>query len=143
MEKNNFDEKGDKKKSKKENVKQVLKFLFFSLSAGIIQLGSDTLMVEVIKFPSWLSYLIALLLSIIWNFTFNRKFTFHSANNVPIAMLKVLLYYAIFTPLSTLWTYGLVDKLHWNSYLVLAITMVINCSTEFLYQKFFVFREKK
>ncbi len=127
--------------SKKESILQGLKFFLFSVSAGLIQLGSDTLMVELLHFPSWLSYLIALLLSILFNFTLNRKFTFKSATNIPIAMLKVLLFYAIFTPLSTLWTWGLVDKLGWNSYLVLAITMVINFITEFFYQKFFVFRK--
>ena len=78
-----------------------IKFTLFSISAGVIQFVSFTLMNEFLSFPYWLSYLIALILSIIWNFTINRKFTFHSANNVPIAMLKVLGYYAVFTPLST------------------------------------------
>lgn len=126
---------------KKEGILQGLKFFVFSISAGVIQLASDTLMVEVFHFPSWLSYLIALLLSILFNFTLNRKFTFKSASNIPIAMLKVLLFYVVFTPLSTLWTWGLVDKLGWNSYLVLALTMVINFITEFFYQKYVVFRK--
>lgn len=128
-------------KSKKENILQVIKFTFFSLSAGIIQVLADTLMVELLHFVSWLSYLIALLLSILWNFTLNRNFTFHSASNVYKTMLKVLLFYVIFTPLSTLWTYGLVDCLNWNNYLVLALTMVINFILEFLYQKFYVFKK--
>ena len=54
-------------------------------------------------------------------------------------MLKVLAYYAVFTPLSTLLGHYLVDKLGWNEYLVEAINMLINGVTEFLYQRFFVF----
>ncbi|MBO7377205.1 MAG: GtrA family protein, partial [Clostridia bacterium] len=88
-------------KGKKEFVRTI-KFLLFSISAGAIQIGSFTLMNEVWHLPSWVSYLIALVLSVLWNFTLNRKFTFKSANNVPIAMLKVAGYYAVFTPLSTM-----------------------------------------
>ncbi len=126
---------------KKKNAIEALKFLCFSLSAGLIQIGSDALMLEVLHFKAWLSYLIALILSVLWNFTLNRKYTFHSASNVPIAMLKVAIYYAVFTPLSTWWTHQLVDVALWNEYLVLGITMVINFITEFLYQKFYVFRK--
>ena len=79
-------------------------------------------------------------LSVIWNFTLNRKFTFQSANNVPKAMLQVLAYYAVFTPLSTLLGNYLADTLHWNEYLVTAINMVLNFGTEYLFQRFVVFR---
>ncbi len=127
--------------NKKKNLIESLKFLLFSISAGLIQIGSETLMLEVFHFKAWLAYLIALVLSVLWNFTLNRKFTFHSASNVPIAMLKVVAYYAVFTPLSTWWTHQLVDVALWNEYLVLGITMVINFITEFLYQKFFVFKK--
>ena len=75
----------------------------------------------------------------LWNFTLNRKFTFRSANNVPIAMAKVALFYLVFTPLSTLWTYALTDYLHWNEYVVEIGTMIINFVTEFLYDRFIVF----
>lgn len=78
-----------------------LKFLLFSASAGIIQIASFTLLEEVIHASHWLSYLISLILSVLWNFTFNRKFTFHSAGNIPVAMMKVALFYVVFTPLST------------------------------------------
>ena len=125
-----------------KNYVQAFKFLLFSISAGIIQLISDTVMLEVFKFPAWLSYLIALTLSVVWNFTLNRKFTFHSAKNVPVAMLKVAGYYLVFTPLSTWWTKYFTDTLFWNEYVVLAITMVINFITEFLFQKYFVFNDK-
>lgn len=117
-----------------------LKFLLFSISAGIIQLGADALFNEVLHFVPWLSYLLALVLSVLWNFTLNRKYTFRSASNVPVAMLKVALYYAVFTPLSTLWTAFLTGEgVGWNEYLVLALTMIVNFVTEFLFDRFFVF----
>ncbi len=118
-----------------------LKFLLFSISAGVIQILSFTLFEEVFHWTHWLAYLVSLVLSVLWNFTFNRKFTFHSASNVPIAMLLVAIYYAVFTPLSTLWTNWLTgESVGWNEYLVLVITMVVNFVTEFLYDRFFVFR---
>lgn len=80
------------------------------------------------------------MLSVLFNFTVNRKFTFKSASNVPVAMLKVAAYYVVFTPLSTWWGDFLAESWHWNEYAVLALTMAINLSTEFLYQKFVVFR---
>ncbi len=129
-------------KTKRKEILRAIKFLLFSISAGLIQIGSFTLLNEVIKLPYyWLSYTIALVLSVIWNFTFNRRFTFKSANNVPIAMLKVLAYYAVFAPLSIALEYWLADLLGWNEYLVTAINMVINFVTEFLYQRFFVFKD--
>ena len=124
--------------AKKEFIRSV-KFLLFSMSAGAIQLGSFTLMNEVWHFPYWVSYLIALVLSVLWNFTLNRKFTFKSANNVPIAMLKVAGYYAVFTPLSTMLEHYLTMTLGWNEYLVTFINMFLNLVTEFLFQRFFVF----
>ncbi len=128
-----------KKKFDKKEIVRAIKFLLFSMSAGLIQLGSFTLLNELLHWDYWLSYLIALVLSVIWNFTFNRKFTFKSANNVPIAMLKVLGYYAVFTPLSTLLEHYLADTLMWNEYLVTFINMFINLVTEFLFQRFVVF----
>lgn len=117
-----------------------LKFLLFSISAGVIQLGADALFLEVFHLIPWLSYLIALVLSVLWNFTLNRKFTFRSANNVPIAMLKVAVFYLIFTPLSTLWTAYLTgDGALWNEYVVLIATMLVNFVSEFLYDRFVVF----
>lgn len=127
--------------SANKNLIQALKFLAFSVSAGVIQIISDTIMLQVFHFAPWLSYLIALVLSVLWNFTFNRKFTFHSAKNIPIAMLKVAGYYLVFTPLSTWWTKVLTENFLWNEYLVLILTMVINFVTEFLFQKFLVFND--
>ena len=117
-----------------------LKFVLFSISAGIIQVLSFTLMEELLHWTHWISYLISLILSVIWNFTLNRKYTFRSANNVPVAMAKVALFYLIFTPLSTWWTAVLTSShIGWNEYLVLAFTMLINFVTEYLYDRFVVF----
>ena len=124
---------------KKKEAIRALKFVLFSASAGIIQIASFTLMNEVFKWRYWVCYLTALVLSVLWNFTLNRKFTFRSAANVPIAMAKVALFYLIFTPLSTLLGNFLVESLGWNEYLVTILNMLLNFVTEFLYQRFFVF----
>jgi len=125
---------------KKKEFLRTLKFLVFSVGAAAIQVGSFTLMEEVFHVTHWLSYLVSLILSIIWMFTLNRKYTFRSANNIPVAMLKTLAYYAVFTPLSTWWTAVLTGpNVGWNEYLVLAITMVVNCSTEYIFDRFVVF----
>ena len=116
-----------------------IKFAMFSASAGLIELGTFTLLNEVFHLPYWVSYLIALVLSVLWNFTLNRKFTFQSAANVPEAMLKVAAYYAVFIPVTTWLEHFLTTSLGWNEYLVTALNMILNFSTEFLYQRFFVF----
>ena len=118
---------------------RAVKFALISASAGIIQIGTFTLLNELLHLPYWVSYLIALVLSVVWNFTLNRKYTFKSAANVPIAMLKVAAYYAVFTPLSTWLEHLLTTGAGWNEYLVTAVNMILNFVTEFLYQRFFVF----
>lgn len=123
--------------SKKE-IWQVVKFTLFSISAGVIQLGSFALLEIFIK-TYWIAYLISLLLSILWNFTMNRKFTFKSATNVPIAMAKVLGFYLVFTPLST-WLGDLAEANGVNDFLILAITMISNFVLEYLFCKFVVYR---
>ena len=128
-----------KKLSSRENIFQMLKFTLFSISAGLIQIAVFTLLNEVCRFAYWPAYLIALLVSVLYNFTLNRRFTFKSAANIPIAMIKVLMYYAVFTPLSTWWGDAL-TAIGWNDYIVLAGTMIINFVTEFLYCRFFVYR---
>ena len=125
---------------KKKELIRSLKFLLFSISAGAIQILSFTLLNELLHLPYWVSYLIALVLSVIWNFTLNRRFTFRSANNVPVAMLKVAAYYAVFTPLSTLLEKYLTETVGWNEYLVTLINMVLNFVTEYLFDTFVVFR---
>lgn len=133
-----------KLKRRNEGIR-VLKFVLLSASAGIIQIVSFTVLNE-LAFKGietgvgyWLPYLISLVLSVIWNFTFNRKFTFKSAANVPKAMLLVFLYYCVFTPLST-WGGNELEAIGWNEYLVLAISMLLNMVTEFLYTRFVVYR---
>ena len=146
--------------NKKKEALRALKFTLFSISAGLIQIASFTILNLFIQWPDNAfplmnalltrigvsdlkdygpNYFIALALSVVWNFTFNRKFTFKSAANVPAAMLKVLLYYAAFTPLSIWWGVVLANRYGWNEYLVLGLTMLVNFVTEFLYQRFFVF----
>ena len=118
-----------------------VKFTLFPVSAGVIQIGSFTLLNELLHLDYWISYLIALTLSVLWNFTLNRRYTFQSANNVPLAMLKVAAFYLVFTPASTLLENWLTTGYGWNEYLVTAINMVLNFVLEFLYDRFFVFRD--
>lgn len=132
------------KLTRKQEIINFIKFVLFSISAGVIQILSFTLFSELIfndaQNKYGISYFISLALSVLWNFTFNRKFTFKSANNVPVAMLLVLVYYAMFTPLSIFGGEALID-VGWNEYLVLFITMVINMVTEFLWTRFVVYRK--
>lgn len=126
-------------KQKKELLR-TLKFVFFSLSAGIIELVSFSLLNELVKWPYWPCYLIALTLSVLWNFTLNRRFTFQSASNVPVAMVKVFAFYCVFTPVSTWLGNYLAETLLWNEYLVTILNMAANLILEYFYQRFFVFR---
>ncbi len=153
-------------KNTKKNVWQFIKFALFSCSAGAIQVISFTLLNEVLMKTDWMQsmmqnhevfakimqneygpcYLIALILSVIWNFTINRKFTFKSANNIPIAMLKVFGYYLVFTPVSTLlgnYFTARFASVGAIEYIVLGITMVTNMVTEFLFCKFVVYRNSE
>ena len=124
----------------KRELLRTLKFVLFSISAGAIQIISFTIMEELLHWTHWVSYLIALVLSVVWNFTLNRKFTFYSANNVPVAMMKVAVFYLVFTPVSTWWTAVLTgSEVGWNEYLVLVLTMLVNFVTEYLYDRFIVF----
>lgn len=118
---------------------RVVKFTLFSISAGAIQMGSFALLNELSGLDYWPCYLISLTLSVLWNFTLNRKFTFQSAANVPVAMLKVLGYYLVFAPVSTVLGSFLADTLFWNEYIVELLMMLLNFVTEFLFQRFFVF----
>ncbi len=124
---------------KNKELLRAAKFTLFSISAGLIQIGSFALLNELLHLPYWLSYLIALVLSVLWNFTLNREFTFKSAANVPTAMVKVACYYAVFTPFSTMFEHFLTMRLGWNEYLATALNMIINFVTEFLFQRFVVY----
>jgi putative flippase GtrA len=116
-----------------------IKFALFSASAGLIEIGAFALLNELTGWSYWPCYLIALLLSILWNFTLNRKFTFRSAANVPVAMMKILGYYVVFVPATTMLGDYLADTLMWNEYLVTGINMALNFTTEFLFQRYAVF----
>ena len=123
---------------KKKEFFRALKFTLFSISAGIIQTVIFTLMNELLQWNYWVCYLTSLVLSVLWNFTLNRKITFQSAANIPIAMLKVAGYYLVFTPLST-WGGDALTAIGWNEYIVFVLSMLTNFVTEYLFQRFFVF----
>ena len=116
-----------------------IKFVLFSISAGVIEIVSFALLSELTPLKEWISYIISVVLSVIWNFTFNRKFTFKSANNIPIAMLKVALFYVAFIPLTALLEKFLTEDWLWPGILATAINMVLNFILEFFYQRYFVF----
>lgn len=125
---------------KKNELIRTVKYALVAASAGIIQMGAFAIFESVLKTTYWTGYLISLILSVIWNFTLNRRYTFKSAANIPAAMLKVLAYYAVFTPLSTLLGNYLAETVGWNGYVVEIICMLLNFITEFLFQRFVVFR---
>jgi len=127
------------KKNTASEIIRMIKFVAFSMSAAVIQMGSFALLNELSGWSYWPCYLIALVLSVVWNFTLNRKFTFKSAANVPVAMLKVLGYYAVFTPVTTILGNYLAETLLWNEYLVTGINMALNLVTEYLFQRYVVF----
>ena len=124
---------------KKKELLRMVKFTLFSISAGAIELISFALLNELTRWSYWPCYLIALAASVLWNFTLNRSFTFRSAGNVPVAMLKVAAFYAVFTPASTYLGNFLAEGLGWNGYLVTVLNMLLNFVLEYLYQRFFVF----
>lgn len=126
---------------KRKETLRVVKFVMFSISAGVIEILSFTLLNELTDWPYWPCYLIALILSVIWNFTLNRKFTFKSVANVPVAMAKILAFYCVFTPVTTILGNYLAESLHWNEYIVTGINMGLNISIEYLYDRFVVFRK--
>ena len=128
------------KQSKKRNeLIRTVKFVLFSVSAGVIEIGVFTVLYELLHWEYWVAYLIALVLSVVWNFTLNREFTFRSANNVPVAMLKVAAYYAVFTPVTTVLGNYLEGTCGWNGMLVTVMNMLLNFVTEYLYDRFVVF----
>ena len=127
---------------KNNSLIQMIKFTLFSISAGVIQVISFALFNEVLGWIYWPSYLIALILSIVWNFTLNRQYTFKSAANVPVAMAKLFGFYAVFTPLST-WLGHIAEKAGINDYIILAVTMISNFVLEFLFCKFVMYKNQE
>lgn len=123
----------------KKSLWQAVKFTFCSISAGLIQGGSFALLNELLHWKYWPAYLVSLILSILWNFTLNRRYTFQSAANVPVAMAKVFGFYLVFTPLSA-WLGQIAENSGINEYIILGVTMVSNLVLEFLFCKFYVYR---
>ena len=121
---------------------QMVKFTLFSISAGILQIGSFTLFNELFKWMYWPAYLSSLILSIVWNFTVNRRYTFKSAANIPVAMTKLFGFYAVFTPVST-WLGHLAEGAGINDYIILIITMLSNFVLEFLFCKLVVYKNQE
>ena len=121
---------------------RVLKFVLFSASAGVIQFGSFALLNELTTWRYWPCYLISLIISVLWNFTFNRRFTFRSNANITRAMVLVLAFYAVFTPVTTLLGDWLAEDLQWNEYLVQIINMLLNLTLEYIYQRYVVYRNR-
>ena len=129
----------EKQSKKRSELIRTVKFVMFSVSAGVIEIGVFTVLYELLHWEYWVAYLIALVLSVVWNFTLNREFTFRSANNVPVAMLKVAAYYAVFTPVTTVLGNYLEGTCGWNGMLVTVMNMLLNFVTEYLYDRFVVF----
>jgi putative flippase GtrA len=131
----------EEKTADRGELSRSVKFVLFSISAGVVEIVVFTLLQELTNWDYWACYLPALVLSVIWNFTLNREFTFRSANNVPVAMLKVAAYYAVFTPLTTLLGDWLTKSCGWNEYLVTGLNMALNFVTEYLFDRYVVFGE--
>ena len=129
----------EKKQENREELIRTIKFVLFSISAGVIEIASFELLNILTPWDYWVKHIISIVLSVIWNFTLNREFTFRSANNVPIAMLKVALFYAVFIPVTTILGDYLVKTCGWNDTVVKLLTMLLNFVTEYLYDRFFVF----
>ena len=129
----------EKQSKNRSELIRTIKFVLFSISAGVIEISVFTVLYELLHWEYWVAYLIALVLSVVWNFTLNREFTFRSANNVPIALLKVAAYYAVFTPVTTILGNYLEGTCGWNGMLVTVMNMLLNFVTEYLYDRFVVF----
>ena len=130
----------EESKNRKKEVLRAVKFALVSASAGIVEIVVFTLLNELTNMKYWPCYLIALVASVVWCFTINRRYTFKSAKNVPMAMLLVFVFYVFFTPLSTILGNYLAETLHWNEYLVTGINMALNLTLEYLYDTFVVYR---
>jgi putative flippase GtrA len=134
--------------TRRQEAKKFFLFVGFSISAGAVQVAVDTALHELTRLNYWACYLPALIASVLWNFTVNRKFTFKSVSNVPVAMGKVGIYYAIFTPLST-WAGQRLANLQWlgvrkvvdPEYIILIGTMLVNFATEYCVYRFWVYRK--
>lgn len=151
---------------KNGSVWQAIKYFLCAASAGLIQFVTFTIMktafdktgvtesmgtmwfFQDINKTTFIATTIALGLSVLWNFTLNRKFTFKAANNVPLAMGLAFLFYVPFYPFQT-WYVGAVEnainnsvgyEASWGAIIAEGTVMLINGILEFCWQKFVVFR---
>lgn len=151
------------KKEKRKGVLQFIKYALCAASAGIIQLALFSILqavipqsgktirfiVEDMDLVTFISTTVALCASILWNFTFNRKFTFKDAGNVPKAMLLAFLFYVPFYPFQTWYVHTIKSLLlgplstQASGIIAEGSVMVINFVLEFMWQKFVVFRKRK
>ena len=130
----------EENQNKRKEIIRAIKFVLVSASAGIVEIVVFTLMNELTGLKYWPCYLTALVASVVWCFTINRRYTFKSAKNVPRAMAMVFLFYLVFTPVTTILGNYLAETLHWNEYLVTAVNMALNLSLEYLYDTYVVYR---
>jgi putative flippase GtrA len=124
-----------------KEILRALKFTFFSISAGVIEILVFTVLNELTGLSYWPCYLVAVIMSVLWNFTLNRRYTFQSADNISIAMIKVFAFYLVFIPISTLLGHLFVETLLWNEYAVTGLIMLCNFVTEYVYDRFYVFKK--
>lgn len=153
---------------KKENFIQVLKYTLCAGSAGVIEAASFALLIWLLGLTvkdsqsftninflgsemNWIqivAQMVSLALSVVWNFTLNRKFTFQSNANVPKVLALAFAFYIPFYPASTLFVGWFAAYLTGAGaivvagYLPKALAMIANFVLEFVWQKFFVFRDK-
>ena len=129
----------EQKKDRKE-LFRAIKFAIVSMSAGIVELGTFTLMNELTNLKYWPCYLTALIASIIWCYTVNRRYTFKSGKSIPVVLAYAAAFYAVFTPATTILGNYLAETLMWNEYIVTIINMTLNLVTEYLYDTYVVYR---
>lgn len=126
-------------KQPNETLVQTFKFTLLSLSAGLVEACSFMLIDLLTPMTYDWKHVISIVLSVLYNFTLNRRYTFKSANNIPIAMLKVGIFYVFFIPV-TAWLGQIAANTGWNEYLIKGLSMLANFVGEFIWWKYIVFR---
>ncbi|MDO5025763.1 MAG: GtrA family protein [Trueperella sp.] len=117
---------------------QAVKFTLLSGTAAVVEAGSYALFLALDLMPVSWAQAISVALSVLWNFTLNRKFTFKSTGNVPFAMLLVSLFYVAYIPISSVLA-GLMDDAGMHPAVIKIIWLLINFVGEFIWWKYVVF----
>lgn len=170
------EELNEYKRVRSKTARQAVKYALCTASAGAIEFITFTILLNVLPIdPSrhivfitdvsllnFVSTCISLALSILWNFTINRKFTFKSAGNVPRAMILAFLFYVPFFPFK-LWfngympgylvagaaqAAGVTAAVYLASHSIVSLgvevmTMLLNAVLEFCWQKFVIYRKEE